>query len=144
MILSVNMKIILVLESSILISADINISSNVPSSPEDVRRDDRIENINMPLGIVSSEIGDDNKCDSPPGIVLQRLRTQNRDTLIVAYLNINFLCHKFEALKSLVQGNIDILMVSETKLDNSFPINQFTIEGLQLLLGKKEMPMGVV
>ena len=26
-------------------------------------------------------------------------------------------------------GNVDILMVSETKLDNSFPVGQFLIDG---------------
>ena len=29
-----------------------------------------------------------------------------------------------------ITGNVDILMVSERKLDESFPIGQFIIEGL--------------
>ena len=32
---------------------------------------------------------------------------------------------KFEPLATLVQGMTDILIVSETKIDDSFPTNQF-------------------
>ena len=32
-------------------------------------------------------------------------------------------------LKSLVLGNVDLLIISETKIDESFPLNQFIIEG---------------
>ena len=44
-------------------------------------------------------------------------------------MNINFLYHKFEALNSLVINNIDILIISETKLDDSFPTSEFLISG---------------
>ena len=33
-------------------------------------------------------------------------------------------------LLSMVKDNIDLLMVSETKLDSSFPQTQFIIEGI--------------
>ena len=32
-------------------------------------------------------------------------------------------------LSNSIKGNLDILMNSETKLDSTFPSNQFTIEG---------------
>ena len=32
-------------------------------------------------------------------------------------------------MKFLLQGKVDILVLTETKLDNSFPTNQFLIEG---------------
>ena len=35
----------------------------------------------------------------------------------------------FESLVPLVKDKIDILMISETKLDDTFPFSQFTIEG---------------
>ena len=44
-------------------------------------------------------------------------------------LNINSLRNKFESPVQQVTGNIDTLTVSETKLDNSFPVSQFLIEG---------------
>ena len=41
--------------------------------------------------------------------------------------------NKFEALVNRVRGNVDILMISETKIDDSFPPTQFLIEGLTTL-----------
>ena len=44
-------------------------------------------------------------------------------------IDINYLRNKSDSLIGHIRGNIDILMVSETKLDESFPIGQFIIEG---------------
>ena len=49
--------------------------------------------------------------------------------LIFATLNINSIRYKIDELKSLITGNIDILVVTETKLDDSFPNAQFFIDG---------------
>ena len=57
------------------------------------------------------------------------LGLKNFNKLIIAHLNINSLRNKFEFLISLIDDNIDILMISETKLDQSFPTNQFMIKG---------------
>ena len=53
----------------------------------------------------------------------------NIDRPIIAHLNINILYQKFEPLKSLVKSRVDILAISETKLDKSFPMGEFEIEG---------------
>ena len=53
----------------------------------------------------------------------------NLNRLIFAHLNINSIRNKFDQLVNGIKGNIDILMISETKLDNSFPSMQFLIEG---------------
>ena len=37
--------------------------------------------------------------------------------------------NKFESLSTQVKGNIDVLMVSETKVDDSFPVGNFVIDG---------------
>ena len=60
---------------------------------------------------------------------LKALRLKNVNKLIIAYLNINSLRNRFEFLIPLTKDNIDVLMISETKLDESFPINQFMING---------------
>ena len=60
---------------------------------------------------------------------LKALRLKNFNKLILAHLNINSLRNKFEFLISLIKDNRDILMISETKLDPSFPTNQFMING---------------
>ena len=46
-----------------------------------------------------------------------------------AYLNINSVRNKFENLCSLSADKVGILTIAETKLDGSFPTNQFLIKG---------------
>ena len=67
--------------------------------------------------------------NSDPNGKLDNLRKNNHGRLIIGHLNINSLRNKFEALKFLIQGKVDIFVVSETKLDESFPRGQFAIEG---------------
>ena len=64
---------------------------------------------------------------------LNILRKCKFDKVIVAHLNINFLRNKFDSLIGQITGNIDFLMVSETKLGESFPLGQFIIEGFGVL-----------
>ena len=61
--------------------------------------------------------------------VLNYLRKGNLDKLIFAYLNINSFRNKFDYLPEQIRGNVDILLVSETKTDDSFPQGQFTTDG---------------
>ena len=53
-----------------------------------------------------------------PNSIINGIKGKNADRLIIAYLNINFIYQKFEALKSLVQNKIDVLITSETKIDH--------------------------
>ena len=61
--------------------------------------------------------------------VLKSLRKDNLDKLIYAHLNINLIRNKFDYLSEQIRGNVDILLVSETKIDVSFPQVQFVIDG---------------
>ena len=61
--------------------------------------------------------------------MLKAMRLSNINKLIVGSLNINSISGKFEQLKTVINGNIDILLVVETKLDATFPESQFVIEG---------------
>ena len=49
--------------------------------------------------------------------------------LIFAHLNVNAIRNKFEELISQVKGTVDVLMIPETKIDDSFPITNFLIDG---------------
>ena len=60
---------------------------------------------------------------------LNNLRLKNPNRLICAHLNINSVRNKFDLLSDIIKNNIDILMISETKLDSSFPNGQFQIHG---------------
>ena len=44
-------------------------------------------------------------------------------------VNINSIRSKFRSLVNIINNNNDILMISETKLDPSFPTGQFHIHG---------------
>ena len=54
---------------------------------------------------------------------------RNLKIIVVGHLNINSTKNKFDFLAHQVKGDIDILMVSETKLDESFPPSQFFLDG---------------
>ena len=49
--------------------------------------------------------------------------------LIIAHMNMNSLRKKFELLAEFIRGKVDILMVSETKTDESLPLGQFKVNG---------------
>ena len=56
------------------------------------------------------------------------MKSQSPDKLILGHLNINLIRNKFYGLKVVIDNEIDIFLISETKLDNSFPTTQFLIE----------------
>ena len=49
---------------------------------------------------------------------LKEMKAQSSDKLILGHLNINSIRNKFEALKFIIGNNIDILLISETKLND--------------------------
>ena len=57
------------------------------------------------------------------------MRQENLNHVLLAHININSVRNNFDHLVSSIKNNIDILMISETKLDNSFPTMQLYIEG---------------
>ena len=61
------------------------------------------------------------------GSNLHRVRTENPSRIIFGQININSIRNKFDLLMNIIKNEIDIFMISETKIDNSFPISQFTM-----------------
>ena len=60
---------------------------------------------------------------------MKKIRINNINRVVIGHININSIRNKFDMLSSMVKDSIDILMVSETKLDSSFPQAQFRMEG---------------
>ena len=60
---------------------------------------------------------------------LKNIRVNNLKNGIIGQLNINSLKNKFSSLCELIHGNMDILVITETKLDHTFPEKQFMIPG---------------
>ena len=56
---------------------------------------------------------------------LNFIRKGNFNRLVLAHININSIRNKFDTLAQQITNNIDILMISGTKLDNSFLEGQF-------------------
>ena len=59
---------------------------------------------------------------------IYKIRKQNRHKIIFGQLNVNSLRNKFTVLSQIIK-NTDVFLVSETKLDQSFPTTQFEIPG---------------
>ena len=60
---------------------------------------------------------------------LKKVRINKIRNVIIATLNVTSLVSKFDELKVIEQRFFDILIINETKLDASFPVNQFFING---------------
>ena len=70
---------------------------------------------------------------------LKKIKIQSPDKLVLIHLNNNLVRSKFEALINIIDNNIDLytqyhhninlLLISETKMDDSFPIVQFQMKG---------------
>ena len=64
------------------------------------------------------------------GLSKQRLRYPK--TLILVHLNINSVRNKLLSFQQTVLNKIDIFLLSETKIDDSFPDSQFFAEGFKM------------
>ena len=70
---------------------------------------------------------------------------------MISHLNFNSVRQRFDSFVEITTRNIDILMISETKLDESFPRGQFLIKRFSEThrldrnsKGQKQPPRGVL
>ena len=66
------------------------------------------------------------------GSDLHTVRIENLSIIIFGQININSIRTRFDLLMSIIKNEIDIFMISETKINNSFPISQFTMTGYSI------------
>ena len=73
---------------------------------------------------------------------LKTLKLNNINRLLIGCININSIKEKFDSFKTLVMGNIDIVVVNESKIDTSFSSNNLSLmgttcntDGIEMLLG---------
>ena len=75
-----------------------------------------------------SNVYNDNTPD--PKQILKNTRNSNVNKLTFGHqLDINSLRNKFDQLTEMVKGFVDIFLISESKLEDSFPEGQFIIDG---------------
>ena len=60
---------------------------------------------------------------------LKEMKIRSPDKLILGHVNINSIKNKFDSLIYMLDKNVGIFLISETKMDDSFPSAQFKIEG---------------
>ena len=63
-------------------------------------------------------------------------RLQNAKDVTMGALNANSLRNKIGAVQELIRNNIDICLLSENKIDETFPSQQFNII-IKLFVGQK-------
>ena len=71
----------------------------------------------------------DTDTNDDPYSIIDNLKIKNHNRVIIAHININSLRNKFDILSDIVKNKIDILCISETKLDDTFPSFNFFISG---------------
>ena len=59
----------------------------------------------------------------------KRLPSNHTQQIIIGHLNISSIKNKLDRMKPMLLDDIDILMVTETKLDDFFPASHFNVEG---------------
>ena len=99
-----------------------NVSAHTFSS-EGTSNNLKIRNMREPVYINTVTTNDDFKTK------LKDIRITNLNRIVISHININSIRNKFKLLAEAVMGNVDILMVTETKIDKSFPTSQFIIPG---------------
>ena len=89
-------------------------------------------NANSNLSFSSSN----NDCKEPVRFIVKSLRSNHPQKIIIGHININSIRYKFDILKPMLTEVLDILMISETKVNDSFPEAQFYTQ--------KQPPSGVL
>ena len=69
------------------------------------------------------------------GSKLRRVRIENLSRIIFGRININSIRNKFDLLINIIKNEMDIFMISETRIGNSFSISQFTERLLNFFQG---------
>ena len=63
-------------------------------------------------------------------VLLRNVRMKNINNIVIAYLNVNSYSNKHDSVKAHVPGSIDIMIIGESKLDDSCRTSRFNIEGI--------------
>ena len=60
-------------------------------------------------------------------------RLQNPKNVTIGHLNVNSIRNKIFAVEELIKNNIDICLLTETKIDDTFPNQQFNISNYRIM-----------
>ena len=71
------------------------------------------------------------ECEENIDVTLKRLWHSDLNNVTFPYLNISSIRNKIGDLDKIADGNIDTFCIAQTKLDESFPKNQFVCQYYQ-------------
>ena len=77
--------------------------------------------------ITQTKVDFDQENDLP--ILHNIIRGKYHNKVIISHLNINSIRNKIDVLANIVSASVDILLISESKIDDSFHRSQFSIPG---------------
>ena len=63
---------------------------------------------------------------------IKNLRLRNVNKVIIGNLNINSLPNKFDQLREIVLKYVDVLVITETKFNDTFLTSQFLVTGFSM------------
>ena len=97
----------------------------------------------LDLNVENSE----NNCGVDNGInefieYLQNLRIETSGNLLIGHLNVNSIRNNVDMLSYMIGNKTDILMISESKLDDIFPTSQFVIDSFTETFKLERWPSG--
>ena len=64
------------------------------------------------------------------GLMLKLFWSHYTKKIVFAHININSLRNKFELLVDQIKGNINVVVISEIKIDDSFPLENVLVGGI--------------
>ena len=70
------------------------------------------------------------------------LTKKHPNRVIIGHINISSIRNKFDHLIAITKGNVDVLMISETKLGESFPSIQINIDGYNIFRSDRNAKAG--
>ena len=95
-----------------------NVSASSHASLINVTEASALEPIETIENLVVNEKDD-------PHVILSNIRKKNLNKVILGHLNINHLSGKFEDLRYVIKDKMDVLVLTETKIDDSYPTSHF-------------------
>ena len=108
--------------------ADTIINSDIVGEEDPITHSSELFNVSADDPTVSIS-GENVTCTDNVIRVLHEIRKQYVNNVVMGHLNINSLANKFDTLTLIIKDRLDILVLVETKLDDSFTDKQFIIEG---------------
>ena len=109
---------------------------SVPKISKYSAKDNTVEELKFQTNVskipIYSNLPFDNDAnDDKQTNILKNARLKYPKKVCLSHININYIGNKLDGLFEFTYGLVDFLAVSKTKLDSSFPTEQFNLPGVK-------------